>query len=535
MLPKCFKFDFRNPDYNAVFAHRCRVLNEIRSTPSLLPALKAYYRDNIADMIEDWGCTYDPRNIEKGLPAIVPFILFPKQREFIDWIVDHWKASRPGIGEKSRDVGASWLTVSTAAALCLLYPGMAIGFGSRKEEYVDKIGSPKALFWKARKFIELLPVEFRGGWDPRKHSAHMRIAFPETGSYITGEAGDNIGRGDRSSIYFVDEAAYIERPELVDAALSQTTNCRIDLSSVNGMANSFAQRRHSGKIDVFVFDWKDDPRKDDAWYAKQCEELDPVIVAQEIDRNYAASVEGVLIPSAWVQAAIDAHLKLEITPSGARYAALDVADEGRDKNAMAGRYGVLLEHLEEWSGKGSDIYETTVWAFHFCDKHGYKEFVYDADGLGSGVRGDARVINDQRKADSRPVIIVHSYRGSGEVLRPEGEDIPGRKNRDLFANFKAQSWWRVREMFRHTYQAVVERKDFKPDRIISIPSTLLFRDRLTMELSQVTWGLNNVGKILVNKAPDGTRSPNLADSVIELYSETNRVGLNISNDILSQI
>lgn len=41
---------------------------------------------------------------------------------------------------------------------------------------------------------------------------------------------------------------------------SQTTNCKIDLSSVNG-ANAFYRKRHSGKVKVFVFDWRDDPRK----------------------------------------------------------------------------------------------------------------------------------------------------------------------------------------------------------------------------------------------------------------------------------
>lgn len=90
----------------------------------------------------------------------------------------------------------------------------------------------------------------------------MRILFPETESAMTGEAGDGIGRGDRTSFYIVDESAFLERPYLADASLSATTNCRQDISTPNGMANSFAERRHSGKIDVFTFHWRDDPRKD---------------------------------------------------------------------------------------------------------------------------------------------------------------------------------------------------------------------------------------------------------------------------------
>jgi phage terminase large subunit len=103
------------------------------------------------------------------------------------------------------------------------------------------------------------------------------------------------------------------------------------------MANPFAQKRFSGKIKVFTFHWRDDPRKDAAWYEKQLDELDPVTIASEIDINYAASAEGLLIPSAWVQAAIGAHLKLGIKPTGMRRGGLDVADTGADKNAFTGR------------------------------------------------------------------------------------------------------------------------------------------------------------------------------------------------------
>jgi hypothetical protein len=40
-----------------------------------------------------------------------------------------------------------------------------------------------------------------------------------------------------------------------------------------------------------------------------------------------------------------------------------------------------------------------------------------------------------------------------------------------------------------------------------------------MELSQPTYSKNGVGKILINKAPDGTRSPNLADTVMIRFSK----------------
>jgi hypothetical protein len=411
-------------------------------------------------------------------------------------------------------MGMSWLTIGTAAAICLHSPGVVAGFGSRKEEYVDKIGAPKSLFEKTRLFMSYLPEEFRGGWEREKHAPHMRVLFPESGSVMTGESGDGIGRGDRTSFTFVDEAAFLERAHLVESSLSQTTNCQQDISTPNGRANVFAQKRFSGRVKVFTFHWRDDPRKDDAWYAKQVAELDPVTVAQEIDINYSASVEGVVIPSAWVQAAVGSHIKLGITPTGAAFGALDVADEGVDKNAFAGGPGILLNVLEEWSGKGDDIFGTVQKAFALCDAHEYASFDYDADGLGAGVRGDARVINEERRKAGVTERRAEPFRGSGEVIDPDGEMVPKRKNKDFFQNFKAQSWWALRLRFQQTYRAVVEGMQVDPDSIISIDPALPNLARLVTELSQPTYSINTVGKVVIDKAPDGTRSPNLADAVM---------------------
>jgi phage terminase large subunit len=514
-------FDFLQPDYDSIFERRYNLLTKIRANPSLLPEYKAYYRDNPAQFILDWGMTFDPRNVERKLPSNIPFILFPKQIEWVDWTVERWHQQEAGITEKTRDMGMSWLSVALACTMCLFNDGMVIGFGSRKEEYVDKIGSPKCLFEKARMFMAALPAEFRGGWVRDKHAPHMRLIFPETGSTITGESGDGIGRGDRTSMYFVDESAFLERPQLVDASLSATTNCRQDISTPNGMGNSFAQRRHSGRVKVFTFHWRDDPRKNEAWYAKQKATLDAVTIAQEIDINYSASVEGVLIPSEWVQAAVDAHKVLGIDISGLRYGAMDVADEGVDKNAFASRKNILLDYLDEWSGKGSDIFGSVEKVFGICDDLELSVFSYDSDGLGAGVRGDSRIISERRASEGQPKITSEPFRGSAAVIKPESEMVAKRKNKDFFYNLKAQAWWALRIRFQKTFRAVEAHKngelvDCDFDDIISLSSDLPMLSKLCMELSQPTYSIKG-GKVLVDKKPDGTKSPNLSDAVMIVY------------------
>lgn len=511
-------FDWKNPDYGAVYAERAARLERIRANPEMLPGLKQYYSEHIADFIGDFGVTSDPRARNRGAPVEMPFVLFDRQNEMVDYVVDRMAKREPGLVEKARDAGASWLAMCIAASLCLFGRGVVVGVGSRTEDKVDRTGDPDCLLWKARFFISHLPPEFRGGWDETKHSAHMRMQFPETGSSIVAEAGDSIGRGGRSTVYFVDEAAFIERPQLIEASLASNTDCRIDISTPNGRANSFATKRHSGRIKVFTFPWRADPRKDQAWYERQCELLDPVTRAQEIDLSYDASVEGILIPAEWIHAAIGAHTKLGIEPTGARRGALDVADEGKDKCAFVGRHGILLERLKSWSGKNSDIYRTTVKAFGLCEEWGFPAFDYDADGLGAGVRGDAVAINVKRREVGKTEMLVEPFRGSGAVFDPEESLIEGRLNKDYFGNLKAQSWWALRLRFQNTFRAVVQGMPFDPDSIISIDPALDELNNLISELSQPTYSINQVGKVIVDKVPEGAASPNLADAVMISYS-----------------
>jgi hypothetical protein len=372
-------FDWKHPDYAPVFQERIERLKRLRADPGILPGLEAFYAEHPVEFINDWLCTFDPRNVEVGLPAVVPFLLFPRQAEFITWVVERWHGRQDGLVEKSRDMGVSWLCVAIAVWMWRFKPGTVIGFGSRKEEYVDKLGDPKSLFWKIRKAIELLPVEFRPkGYNERTHAPAMRIVNPQNSSAIVGESGDNIGRGNRTSIYFKDESAYYERPDAIDASLSQTSNCKIDVSTPNGAGNPFYRKRMGGKIPVFVFDWKDDPRKDQAWYERQKATLDPVIVAQEIDRDYTASVTNAFIPGDIVTACLSRG-PADVRAVGPLQVGVDVARFGDDKSVITFRQGRVVyqqivfgqcdvvdvagrvkDAVNGWGGKAAQIAVDTI-------------------------------------------------------------------------------------------------------------------------------------------------------------------------------
>ena len=90
-MPIPFNFDFKNPDYVPVFEWRIESLNRLRANPELLSPLKDFYKNNPGQFIIDWGITSDPRNVEKGLPALLPFLLFEKQEEWVHWFMERWK------------------------------------------------------------------------------------------------------------------------------------------------------------------------------------------------------------------------------------------------------------------------------------------------------------------------------------------------------------------------------------------------------------------------------------------------------------
>lgn len=245
---------------------------------------------DIAYWINQYAWTFDPRQKE----SFIPFLLFPKQKEFLDWVWAQELTQTDGLAEKSRDSGLTWLCVYYAVHSWLFRHGVKVGFGSRKVDLVDRIGDMDSILEKARFTLRnlpkwMLPSKFEFG----KHDGWCKIINPNHGSAITGDGGDNIGRGGRSTLYFLDEAAFIEHQQQVDAALSQTTRVRIDVSTPNGRTNSFAEKRFGGKVSVFTFHWSDDPRKGDEWYAKECSRLaSNWVIAQELDINYEGSVSG---------------------------------------------------------------------------------------------------------------------------------------------------------------------------------------------------------------------------------------------------
>lgn len=523
------------PDYLKIINWRNDQLIQIESNPSIIDAWKAYYRANPVEFIEHWMSTYDPRNAATDKPSRMPFVLFDRQKELVEYLYQMVDAQCNGLIEKARDMGATWVSCAVSVHLFLFHDGAAIGWGSRKEQLVDKIGDPDSIFEKMRMIFRGLPPAFLPDGFGEHSMSYMKIINPESGATITGESGDNIGRGGRSLIYFKDEAAHYERPEKIEAALADNTNVQIDISSVNGIGNVFHRRREAGeewagdavkgKTNVFVMDWRDHPMKTQDWYdarrSKAVEEGMLHVFEQEVNRNYAASVEGVLIPSDWVSSAIDAHIRIGFDDDGGYVAGLDVADEGRDTNAQCLRKGVVLRSIDEWSER--DTGATARRSVGLLEGKTVS-VQYDCIGVGAGVKAETNRLHDEGlMPDSLSYV---AWNAGGGVLNPDDHLIktddgkPDKEspiNKDFYTNLKAQAGWELRKRFERTHKAVTEGVAYDSEQLISIDSTIPLLRKLQKELSQATVGRGAKMKLLINKTPEGTKSPNLSDAVAMCY------------------
>ena len=485
-------------------------------------ALEKCRRDTVF-FINTFCYTYDPRLDNPH----IPFFLFPKQEEIIRFFEDLYSNKRRGIFDKSRDVGATWLICAFLVKHWLFDTGFTGSVGSRKAELVDKKGDPKCIFEKARMLINGLPSWLQpSGWE--KVEKTMLILNPINGSVITGEAGDQMGRGGRSGVYFIDEFAFVERSKTVMAALSQNTDCLIPVSTPNGTNNEFYRMKTSGNYPSISLHWKDDPRKNkwvlgeqtgngwnapkDAiypWYERQCLDLDPVTIAQELDLDYSASVEGILIKSVWVRAAINAHYKIpEIKENNHDLSAgLDVAAGGSNKSVLTLRKGsYVFPDIYRWD---LDPVQVAYQVDQLCRQLGVKHLTFDSDGVGMGTAGTLDMISDKPYT-------VKAFRGASteglENIIVTGED---KTAKDKYKNNRAAYWGLLAERFRKTYATLEGIETYPSDELISIPN----ESTLITQLSQPTIKYS-VGKIVLTEKNLLANSPDEADSLVYAFVES---------------
>ena len=245
-----------------------------------------------------------------------------------------------------------------------------------------------------------------------------------------------------------------------------------------------------------------------------------------------------VIKSSWVLSAIDAHLLIPDMLDGRATTGYDVADDGGDANATITRVGAVAVHSDEWHGREDEILKSCTRAYHTAQQY-QAHIVYDCIGVGASAGGK---FNELNAANPDNKLTHAGFNAGGKVMRPDTLYGDTRiKNKDFFANLKAQAWWQVADRFLLTHQVVQAIKNgttpppYTPDQLISIDSSIKHLEKLKMELSIPLRDFDSNGRVKVESKSDLRKrevpSPNLADAFIMAYAPIRR-GLKLNPDIL---
>lgn len=167
--------------------------------------------------------------------SATPMIPWPAQGKALHQMVDAVENGHDILFVKSREMGASWMTLGLAVWGWLFRSWSSL-LCSRTENLVDRSGDEDALFQRLDFIMSHLPLswlpgqrdEFLPGGSRRRH---MIIEHPE-GHSIAGQATtQHIGRGGRRTLVVFDEAAAQDRLESAWRSSADTTSCRIAVST----------------------------------------------------------------------------------------------------------------------------------------------------------------------------------------------------------------------------------------------------------------------------------------------------------------
>jgi len=236
--------------------------------------MKAMCSEDCLFYMNGFCWTYDPRDTRAPNK---PFITYAEyQDEAIDELLEGVERGFDIAWPKSRTMGASWMGLTGFEWLWHFRDHLSFLLISRNEDYVDKKGNPKALFWKIDFLHQnqprwLLPTDrWRGSKDPNRKLLHLGNA--DTGSVLDGESttGD-AGRGDRRTAMFIDEHAAFETSEgyKVLRASRDTTRCRVFNSTPQGAANAFHEVVHNTAAKIRRMHWSKHPLYNPGLYTSE--------------------------------------------------------------------------------------------------------------------------------------------------------------------------------------------------------------------------------------------------------------------------
>lgn len=279
---------------------------------------------------------------------------------------------------------------------------------------------------------------------------------------------------------------------------------------------------------IIVINWRDNP-----WWNQEQEALRKWDYENRPRAEYDwiwegkfnDSVENSIIKPEWFDAAVDLHKNKKYAaafePKGALVAAHDPFDDGNDAGGYALRHGSIIKRVS--SKDSGEIDDVCDWATGMAINDGADWFVWDGDGMGTGLK---RQVSD---AFSGKKIAHHMFRGSlsgsaqDNATKPympqddDGRDV--KTYADTFKNNRSQYYMELARRFHNSYKCLEKGQYIDPEDMISLDSDGIENIAgLRSQLCRIPSKPNPNGLQQLMSKEDmrklGINSPNEGDSVM---------------------
>jgi len=266
--------------------YRKRVLQRLSKSPQSQRSFLAACRESPLLFINTFGWTYRPRYTcedgqtrAAGVPylrpngeaartpdADSPMITWPRQDDFAEGVRSLMRDGGIMLADKSREQGATVLSMMMLAWAWLFTPRFSALVISRKAAMVDS-KAEDSLFGKVDYAVNHLPEWVIGPNDmDRVHGDAPLILNRRNGSRLVGETSNkDVGQSLRTHLCYIDEAARFPDGRALMKSIDSIAAGYLFTSTPNGPGTEFSRMRmhaaaSKGAIKVFTLGYWDHPQ-----------------------------------------------------------------------------------------------------------------------------------------------------------------------------------------------------------------------------------------------------------------------------------
>ena len=256
-------------------------------------------KHDILFFINSFCWLYEPRGsrLVGTTSNVIPFITYGFQDQAFLEMEEALGNKDIGV-EKSRDLGATWMFLTSFFYHWMFDEFSSFGVMSRTADLVDKVGKRDTLMWKLDFLLKGdagiggLPLWMR----PNCYRSNMLMENRDNGSTFEGASTtEDAFRGGRKRAIAIDEYAAFPSGDDYKAlsATQHATDCRVFVSTPKGNGGAYAEIMHTpSDMKKIVLDWKDHPDRGVGLYTSTKGELEILDKDYKFPEGYKFVLDG---------------------------------------------------------------------------------------------------------------------------------------------------------------------------------------------------------------------------------------------------